>query len=292
MLEFEPRWRFQPPPDGQYLNNAIPREAIAEIRSHFRKVTTQGNRWDIIEHFKTAFCRATGTSDVRSSNESWAEVDLMNLMAEASGNAPLFIEALYDACEELRAKKLFAPDTVMINEICERHGIGYLLRPPKLILRDSLEARAIPVIEDAPTLAEQAMEILQKSLQRSEGLLTEGHYREAVQETLWVLESVTTAFRGIESAGEEVRGKYFNVIIRDLRRLARGSVLERVLEWVMNLHGFLSSPTGGGVRHGLDLHAGVPVGASEARLFCNLIRSYISYLLVEHERLQRHESTT
>ncbi len=289
MLEFDPRWRFQPPPDGQYHNRAIPQEALSDTTSLIRKVASQSNRWDILEHFKTAFCRATGTSDVRSSNESWAESDLSSLMWEASGNAPLFIEALYDACEELRAKKLVVPDAAMINEICERRGVGYVLSPPKLLLRESVAATSIPVIEAAPTIAERAMEILQQSLQRSEGLLTEGHHREAVQETLWVLESVTTAFRGVESAGEEVRGKYFNEIVRDLRRLVRGSGLERVLEWIMNLHGFLSSPTGGGVRHGLDLNAGVPIGPAEARLFCNLIRSYISYLLAEHERLQRHE---
>lgn len=66
-----------------------------------------------------------------------------------------------------------------------------------------------------------------------------------------------------------------------MRRIAKGSTLERVLEWVTNVHGYLSSPTGGGVRHGLDLNAGVLIGANEARLFCNLIRSYISYLLSE-----------
>ena len=60
---------------------------------------------------------------------------------------------------------------------------------------------------------------------------------------------------------------------------------KQILEWVMVLHGFLSSPTGGGVRHGLDLKAGVAVQINEARLYCNLIRTYITYLLEEHERL-------
>lgn len=68
--------------------------------------------------------------------------------------------------------------------------------------------------------------------------------------------------------------------------MAKGSTLERVIEWVTGLHGFLSSPTGGGVRHGMDLSEGVLIGPSEARLFCNLIRSYIGYLLTEHERLK------
>jgi hypothetical protein len=128
--------------------------------------------------------------------------------------------------------------------------------------------------------------LLQDSLQRSERLLSDGRFREAVQETLWLLESVATAFRGAEFSGDSVRGKYFNEIARDLRRLMKGSTLDRVLEWVLALHGYLSSPTGGGIRHGLDLNAGLVIGPHEARLFCNLIRSYISYLLGEHEQLQ------
>lgn len=208
-------------------------------------------------------------------------------MRKAAENAPLFLDALYDACEILRGQGMFAPDAAMINELCESYDIGYVVRPPELLLRESVGAVSIPVAQSAPTMAEQAMEILQESLQRAEALLTEGHPREAVQETLWVLESVTTAFRGIESAEGTVRGKYFNEIVRDLRRVTKGSALERVLDWITNLHGYLSSPTGGGVRHGLDLNDGVPIGPNEARLFCNLIRSYISYLLVEHERLQR-----
>ena len=47
-----------------------------------------------------------------------------------------------------------------------------------------------------------------------------------------------------------------------------------------------SAAPGGGIRHGLDLNEGLLIGPHEARLFCNLIRSYVSYLLGEHERLQ------
>jgi hypothetical protein len=73
--------------------------------------------------------------------------------------------------------------------------------------------------------------------------------------------------------------------VKDLRELSAGTTLDRVLEWLAALHGYLSSPTGGGVRHGLDLRKGVPLGNNEARLFCNLIRSYMAFLLSEHERM-------
>lgn len=61
--------------------------------------------------------------------------------------------------------------------------------------------------------------------------------------------------------------------------------MEHILGWIMTLHGYLSSPTGGGIRHGLDLREGLAVQAGEARLYCNLIRSYITFLIGEHERL-------
>jgi hypothetical protein len=52
------------------------------------------------------------------------------------------------------------------------------------------------------------------------------------------------------------------------------------------LHGYLSAPKGGGVRHGADLKAGVAMQANEARLFCNLIRSYIDFPLAEYDRFK------
>jgi len=55
----------------------------------------------------------------------------------------------------------------------------------------------------------------------------------------------------------------------------------------MTLHGYLSSPTGGGVRHGVDLREGLALQIDEARLYCNLIRSYLTFLIAEHERLAR-----
>jgi hypothetical protein len=84
---------------------------------------------------------------------------------------------------------------------------------------------------------------------------------------------------------DTVQGKYFNKIAANLRSHHKGQTLDQVLTWVTTLHGYLSSPTGGGVRHGADLKAGVALRPNEARLFCNLIRSYITYLLTEHERL-------
>jgi hypothetical protein len=82
-----------------------------------------------------------------------------------------------------------------------------------------------------------------------------------------------------------VQGSYVNKIVADLRLMGRGKNLEQILGWVMTLHGFLSAPGGGGIRHGVDLKEGAAIQANEAQLYCNLIRSYISFLIAEHELL-------
>jgi hypothetical protein len=180
----------------------------------------------------------------------------------------------------------FIPDTTIINQVLVRHNIGYEIRPPDLLLREN-EMPPVSVPERPLSLAERAVGVFQASLQRSEQLLSEGRPREAVQEVLWLLETVTTAFRGVETDSGTIEGKYFNQIVRDLRIKRPGTTLERTLDWVMSLHGYLSSPTGGGVRHGVDLNLGVELGQNEGRLFCNLVRSYLAFLLAEHERLNK-----
>jgi hypothetical protein len=211
-------------------------------------------------------------------------------MRKAAENAPLFLEAFYDACDNLRKhnKEYYVPDLTMLNTICVKHQIGYELQPPNLILREG-QPKLVEIPQQLPTLAGKAVALLQESIRRAEELLQEGRGREAVQETLWLLESITTAFKGIEAGTNKIQGKYFNQIAGELRKLSKGTTLERVLEWVTSLHGYLSSPTGGGVRHGLDLNEGISISQNEARLFCNLVRSYLGFLLAEHERLVKNQ---
>lgn len=138
MLKFKGNWRFTPPSDGKWKNQTIPSEAISDFYDLISKTTTQGNRQEILEHFKGAFCKSVGVQHLWSSSESWAETDLINDMQLASENAPLFLEAFYEACVSLTKDNpdLFAPDEGIINDLCIKHNIGYEIRPPNLILRE------------------------------------------------------------------------------------------------------------------------------------------------------------
>jgi hypothetical protein len=98
------------------------------------------------------------------------------------------------------------------------------------------------------------------------------------------LESITTAFRGTGEDTVSIQGKYFGPIINEMKKQGKGKAQENILTWMTTLHGYLSSPTGGGVRHGTDLKEGVAIRAHEARLYCNLARSYLTFLLEEHNQ--------
>ena len=126
-----------------------------------------------------------------------------------------------------------------------------------------------------PSLDTQANERIQRSLSESETFLITGSYRAAVQEILWLLETISTAFQGAEYPDGNITGKYFNKIIGDLRRFNRDRTLSRVVDWMENMHGYLSSPGGGGIRHGALLNENVEITEIEARLYCDLTRSYI-----------------
>jgi hypothetical protein len=101
------------------------------------KLAAQGKRWDLLEHFKGYFCNAIGTTHVRSSTESWAESDLDAYMNDAARNAPVFLDALYEACEDLgnSEEQFAAPYDKIINDICDRRRIGYFIMPPEPFLK-------------------------------------------------------------------------------------------------------------------------------------------------------------
>ena len=279
MLEFEGKWRYDSP-------GSVERKAVWAFRELIDRICGQGSRKGILEHFKSHFASAAGFPHSTSSDEGWASTDLDNMMTEASENAPLFIEAFYNACEELdrRHPEMEMPGVGRINRILIEAGSGFQIDPPKLVATRVHLPIAVP--DEVPSLDTQAKAAIEEALEASERALSEGNGRQAVQEVLWLLETFATAFRSKKILDGSIHGRYFNKIIDELRRRGEGHQ-KQILQWLMNLHGYLSSPTGGGVRHGVDLNEGLELGITEARLYCNLIRSYLTFLIAEHERLQR-----
>lgn len=157
-LKFSGKWRLEPPTDGHFINKAIPDDVVGEFIQLVMKVATQGpKRQDVLEHFKRHFCIARGAMYARSSSEGWAESDLLTYAQEAAENAPLFIEAFYNACESFGEDDpdLWAPDAEIINGILTKNRIGYVIKPPRLELRENIhQIASAPKTEPAIAITE------------------------------------------------------------------------------------------------------------------------------------------
>lgn len=270
MLTLDKSWRFTSP-------GPIPLDVSNDFIELIRKIAAQGNAWDAVEKCKIRF---GGSS--RSSSVDWAWSDLYKLMETSAENAPVFIEAFWNCRNDLEQSGLNVPDLQFINSILANHDAGYEIQPPNLVATNAYSPITVP--SRPPSLDEQAHVLIEECLEKSERLLSYGEGRRAVQETLFLLESITTAFRGLGADTTTIQGKYFGPIIAELKRQQRGRAQDNILTWMTTLHGYLSSPTGGGVRHGTDLKEGIAIQLHEARLYCNLTRSYLTFLLEEHEQ--------
>lgn len=206
----------------------------------------------------------------------------MGYMDEASNNAPLYIEAFYDGWSSLGGDRP-GVNVEVINKILAKANSRYQIKEEELIF-DGPEL--IPSPEIPKTLLEEARNTIDASLTEAERLFQEGRYRPAVQETLWLLETIVTVFDKMEVEGHKIEGKYFNKIIEKLAEKTSQATLKQVIDWVRKLHGYLSAPAGGGIRHGSHLADGVAVTPNEARLYYNLSKSYITYFLGEYEALK------
>ncbi|WP_177434955.1 hypothetical protein [Pseudomonas sp. Irchel 3F3] len=270
MLKFDNSWRFSSP-------GPAPQGVIREFYDLIEKIVAQGDVWKSVEQCKSSF---GGTG--RSSSPDWAWSDLSRLMDRSAENAPLFIEAFWKCCVDLERSGLGVPGVEYINAVLAKHDAGYAIQLPDLIATRAYTP--IPVPRSAPSLDEQARALIDECLAVSERLLDANQGRRAVQEILFLLESIATAFRGTSEDNLSIQGKYFGPIINEMKKRQRGKAQESILTWMTTLHGYLSSPTGGGVRHGTDLKEGIAIQPHEARLYCNLARSYLTFLLEEHDQ--------
>ncbi len=280
MLQFSGEWRYDSP-------GAVPSGVEEEFRQLIEKICVQGERKPILEHFKKHFSSAAGVQPWDSSDVSWAYTDLDRVMSEAAENAPLFIEAFYDACETLgnQYPEMAMPGVDRINRILDDHAAGFCIDPPELIA--SSEHKIAVVSYQSAISKPESYAKIEDALRSAERALGMGNGRQAVQDALWALETASTLFRDEEIHDEKIHGTYFNKIIQSLADQGTRHQ-KQMLKWMMSLHGYLSSPQGGGIRHGVDLSEGLELELNEARLVCNLIRSYLTYLISEYEILRHN----
>lgn len=289
-LTFDIAWELTPPQDGTYINSKIPPDALENF---FGILTRAANRTDDPEEvyyiIRAEFNEAMGLPVYRSSSLYFAPGDAKSAMNRAAENAPVFISAFYGACKQI--KKQFgsktAPSVPVMNRLLEMHRLGYVIAPPNLVLREQVEV--VPV--QSSTVLEQAQARFREAIERSRVLLEENNGDEAVAQIWWLLESIMILFSGCSMNGQEISGTYFNEVAKSLKRAAGdAAVMGAVARWLEMLQSYLSGPGEAGIRHGRHLHM-EGLKKHEAELFCNLTRSYISYLLSEYEILTARGSS-
>jgi hypothetical protein len=230
---------LQLPPGSRFCRGspetALPMAVVNEFENLIGLIAAQvDRRQDILEHFKSAFCSVIGVPNWHSSDESWAQTDLSRHMGQVAETPELFLGAFYDACEELRANDaLEIPPISLMNQVLRENDVPFEFNPPRLIIRQSTAQVAHP--DPPPSLGDSATALVTASFRSADELLSERRPREAVQEMLWILESVTTVFRGVELPTGTVQGRYFNEIARELRASGHGKTLERVRRVVLEL---------------------------------------------------------
>lgn len=281
-MKLQPGWRFGAP-------GAIEVQAVHRFSEMVSLIASQGDRRAIFELYKKHFAGPAGRQYAYSSSESWAEGDLNDYMRGAAGNAPLFIEAFVDGSKALAEGGFDVPDEMAINRILIDCSVGYRVHGEQLVAVDDSGHLPTPTVGPI-SLNEEGKRLVLDSFSISSRLFEEGRHRQAVQELLWLLETVSTAFRGLGDGDQTIKGRYFNDIAKSLRQMQRGTFLEQTLNWMTTLHGYLSAPAGGGIRHGWDLNEGVEMTTNDAILVANLIRSYIMYLMAEHQRMTGRET--
>jgi hypothetical protein len=286
LLNFNPLWRLTPPIDDELHHGEIPHEAVEEFARLIRAIAIDPSRKTVWEHFKRRFSGPAGREFWASTNAGFAEQDGLDYMQNAARNSPLFLEAFYDGWSALMEQNpvQIPPVVETVNRILGAHRIGFRLNPPDLEMLGE-PAPLVQVIIPTATMEERAREVVRTSLETAAGHLDRGDDRAAVMESLWLLDSVTTIFSGLALPAGQVNGIYLNTIVGDLRRLQVGGALPHVMRWMEAMYGYLSAPRGGQIRHGMNLSDEIQLDRNEARLYCNLIRSYIEYLLGEHARL-------
>ncbi len=288
MLNFNPQWRLQPPMNDGLHHGEIPGEAVEEFIQLIRAIALGERRKATWEHFKRRFSGPARREFWASTNSDYAEQDGAEYIRSSAQNPLIFIEAFYDAWTELSQQHpQQIPEIVEpINSIFARFGIGYRLAPPYLEVVGQPPPLLLVALPEV-TIEESARDVIRTSLDRAANLLGQGEDRAAVMESLWLLDSVTTVFSGLDLPNGRIDGVYFTTIARDLRRLNVAGPFSHAIRWMESMYGYLSSPGGGQIRHGMNLSDELHLNRNEARLYCNLIRSYVEYLLGEHERLTR-----
>jgi hypothetical protein len=283
-LKYPAAWRFGPPRSSGSLTDSLPPGAVDGLVK-FAMIAAGAHasgRDRGLEHMKRSISEATGGSYYPSSSESWAETDLRLYVEEGRKNPPALIDGIVTGCRDTPVGTgeglLFDPGP--INAMLRTHGVGYEVVGDELRLSSLV---GMPESTPAPSLLDNTQAELGVAWKRADELLSSGHPDEAVSKIWFVIESLLVAFRGLTIDGKMVEGSYFNEIVKSLRRRDLDPMFKMVLEIATRVHGQLSDPATGGIRHGRD-PALEPTSQDDGQFLVAQARAIAYYICSQYQR--------
>lgn len=150
----------------------LPLAAVEDFLVLARRVDSGSNRKYVFEEFKRAFCRVSGERYYSSSSEGWAESDLSDAAGKAAENAPGFIQAFFDTCEELQNVGGIVPDSTLINHLLDQHGVLFRIENRELVVSSTFVA--------PPEALQDAASVAAKAFSEAAGLVKKGQAPSAI----------------------------------------------------------------------------------------------------------------
>lgn len=257
--------------------------AINEFLKLARRIKPNGNSQYIIEKFKENFAKASGRSYSKSSNLSWAESDLEQYASEAGLDAPSFILAFCDTCENLELYGIHTPTHLNINVILESNQV------PFRITNNVLCTDSNYLTPPAPTAS--AASIVERALSDAKALLGHTNASSAVDRAHTALHGYLISLceqASIVLTEDITSSKAFKLLREHHPALSpdghRASEVTRVLQsFAASIDAFSTLRNKASLAHANEL-----LDEPEATFIINSIYTVFRYI---QDRLQRHSQT-
>jgi len=140
--------------------------AVEELLALARRVRALKGEKCVLEVFKKHFSRVSGLRYNLSTDLSWAETDFWMQANAAANDAPNFIAAFCDACEELKTRGATTPDVSLVNGVLASYGCPFQVQNNKLV-------ESAPMV-DSPTVEISPRDSVAKALADATALLDQG----------------------------------------------------------------------------------------------------------------------
>jgi len=135
---------------------AVDENAMDDLLALARRIQNPNGEKAKLEIFKKHFASASGNSYAPSSSLSWAETDFWSYARDAAEDAPNFIAAFCDACEEIETLGGAVPDVGHINEVLGAYGSPFYVSEGRIV-------EAAPVV-DSPHVILSPRDTVAKAL--------------------------------------------------------------------------------------------------------------------------------